>query len=72
MNELFDEIMAKKEEKEKAVEVETRLNADPNDPSTWSEEMIADYFIWIMKKKGSSFVESTMEVIIEKLKSLEF
>lgn len=68
MNELFDEIMAKKEEKEKAVEVETRLNADPNDPSTWSEEMIADYFIWIMKKKGERFVEPIIEMFLDKLK----
>jgi len=68
MNELFDEIMAKKEEKEKAVEVETRLNADPNDPSTWSEEMIADYFIWIMKKKGERFVEPIIEMLLDKLK----
>ena len=68
MNELFDGIMAKKEEKEKAVEVETRLNADPNDPSTWSEEMIADYFIWIMKKKGERFVEPIIEMLLDKLK----
>lgn len=68
MSSLFDEIMAKKEEKEKAVEVETRLNADPNDPSTWSEEMIADYFIWIMKKKGERFVESIIEMLLDKLK----
>jgi len=56
MNELFDEIMAKKEEKEKAVEVETRLNADPNDPSTWSEEMIADYFIETVNSSQRSLV----------------
>lgn len=68
MNELFDEIMAKKEEKEKAVEVETRLNADPNDPSTWSEEMIADYFIWIMNRKGSQYIEKIMDIVLEKLK----
>ena len=56
MNELFDEIMAKKEEKEKAVEVETRLNADSNDPSTWSEEMIADYFIETVNSSQRSLV----------------
>jgi len=70
MSELFDEIMAKKEQKEKAKTIEVQM--DPNDPSSWTEEMIADYFVWIMKKKGSNFVESTMGIIIEKLKSLEF
>lgn len=65
---LFDEIMARKEAKEKEKEVEVRLNADPNKPSTWSEEMIADYFIWIMKKKGERFVEPIIEMLLDKLK----
>jgi len=72
MNELFDEIMAKKEKEEKIKEEQQRVDADPNDPSTWTSEMIADYFIWIMKKKGQSFVESTMDAIIEKLKEIGY
>ena len=66
MSSLFEEIMAKKEEKEKANIIEVEM--DPNDPSSWTEEMIADYFIWILKKKGERFVEPIIEMLLDKLK----
>jgi hypothetical protein len=43
---------------------------DLNNPSSWDDEMIADYFIWIMKKKGSSHVEIIMNNLIERIKNL--
>jgi len=66
MSSLFDEIMSKKEEKEKAKTIEVQM--DPNDPSSWTEEMIADYFIWILKKKGERFIEPIIEMLLDKLK----
>lgn len=66
MSSLFDEIMSKKEEKEKAKTIEVQM--DPNDPSSWTEEMIADYFIWILRKKGERFVEPVIEILLDKLK----
>lgn len=66
MSSLFDEIMSKKEEKEKANTIEVQM--DPNNPSSWTEEMIADYFIWILRKKGERFVEPIIEMLLDKLK----
>lgn len=66
MSELFDEIMAKKEQEEKAKTIEVQM--DPNNPSSWTEEMIADYFIWILRKKGERFVEPIIEMLLDKLK----
>ena len=66
MSSLFDEIMSKKEEKEKAKTIEVQM--DPNNPSSWTEEMIADYFIWILRKKGERFVEPIIEMLLDKLK----
>lgn len=66
MNSLFDEIMAKKEQEEKAKTIEVQM--DPNNPSSWTEEMIADYFIWILRKKGERFVEPIIEMLLDKLK----
>ena len=43
MKHLFDEIMAKKEAKEK--EQKKEIIADLSKPETCSEEMLADYFI---------------------------
>lgn len=63
---LIDEILEKKEQKEKANTVEVQM--DPNDPSSWTEEMIADYFIWILRKKGEQFVEPVIEILLDKLK----
>jgi len=63
---LIDEILEKKELKEKANTIEVQM--DPNDPSSWTEEMIADYFIWILKKKGERFVEPIIEMLLDKLK----
>ena len=65
MNELFNEIMAKKEEKEK---VETEKNMSQTEVSSWPEDMIADYFIWIMQKKGQQYIEPIVDKMIEKLK----
>ena len=66
MSSLFDELMAKKEAEEKARTIEVQM--DPNNPSSWTEEMIADYFIWILKKKGERFVEPIIEILLDKLK----
>ncbi len=63
---LIDEILEKKELKEKANTIEVQM--DPNDPSSWTEEMIADYFIWILRKKGERFVEPIIEILLDKLK----
>lgn len=61
---LFDEIMAKKEEKESKKEI----IADLSKPETCSEEMLADYFIWVMKRKGSQYIEKIVDIMIDKLK----
>lgn len=61
---LFDEIMAKKEAKEQKKEI----IADLSKPETCSEEMLADYFIWVMKKKGSQYIEKIVDIMIDKLK----
>ena len=66
MSSLFDELMAKKEAEEKARTIEVQM--DPNNPSSWTEEMIADYFIWIMNRKGSQYIEKIIDIVLEKLK----
>lgn len=63
---LFDEIMAKKEAKEK--ESKKEIIADLSKPETCSEEMLADYFIWVMKRKGSQYVEKIIDIMLDKLK----
>ena len=63
---LFDEIMAKKEAKEK--EQKKEIIADLSKPETCSEEMLADYFIWVMNRKGSQYIEKIMDIVLEKLK----
>ena len=63
---LFDEIMAKKEAKEK--EQKKEIIADLSRPETCSEEMLADYFIWVMQRKGSQYIEKIMDIVLEKLK----
>ena len=63
---LFDEIMAKKEAKEK--EQKKEIIADLSRPETCSEEMLADYFIWVLRKKGERFVEPIIEMLLDKLK----
>lgn len=63
---LIDEILERKELKEKANTIEVKM--DPNNPSSWTEEMIADYFIWILRKKGERFVEPIIEMLLDKLK----
>lgn len=63
---LFDEIMAKKEAKEK--EQKKEIIADLSKPETCSEEMLADYFIWVMKRKGSQHIEKIVDIMIDKLK----
>lgn len=63
---LFDEIMAKKEAKEK--ESKREIIADLSKPETCSEEMLADYFIWVMKRKGSQYIEKIVDIMLDKLK----
>lgn len=63
---LFDEIMAKKEAKEK--ESKKEIIADLSKPETCSEEMLADYFIWVMKRKGSQHIEKIVDIMLDKLK----
>ena len=63
---LFDEIMAKKETKEK--EQKKEIIADLSKPETCSEEMLADYFIWVMQRKGSQYIEKIVDTMLEKLK----
>ena len=63
---LFDEIMAKKEAKEK--ESKKEIIADLSKPETCSEEMLADYFIWVMKRKGSQYIEKIVDIMLDKLK----
>ena len=63
---LFDEIMERKETKEK--EQKKEIIADLSKPETCSEEMLADYFIWVMNRKGSQYIEKIMDIVLEKLK----
>lgn len=68
MSDLFDEIMQKKEEKESSQQKEIKI--DPNNPSTWDNEMIADYFLWMMNKKGKNNVEDIMNIVMDKLQNI--
>jgi len=64
---LFDEIMAKKEAKEK--EQKKEIIADLSRPETCSEEMLADYFIDTVKKTQRSLVAVRFtDIVLEKLK----
>jgi len=63
---LFDEIMERKEAKEK--EQKKEIIADLSKPETCSEEILADYFIWVMQRKGSQYIEKIMDIVLEKLK----
>ena len=65
----FNKRMEEKELKEKE---EAVLQADPNNPSTWSNEMIVDYFFWMLKKKGGENVEDVVEMLIDRLKESGF
>lgn len=46
----------------------SEVKADPNKPETWDNEMVADYFIWMLGKKSTKDAESIIEMTIEKWK----
>lgn len=46
----------------------SEVKADPNKPETWDNEMVADYFLWILNKRSQKDAEMIMETTIEKWK----
>lgn len=44
----------------------SEVKVDPNKPETWDNEMVADYFLWILNKRSQKDAEMIMETTIEK------
>ena len=70
---LIDNILAKKEAKEKLEEEEkarklSEATKDETDPRLWSVETTAQYIMWIFQKKNPKEIEGIMDIVLNALK----